>query len=298
MNCKNVNNRKNLWIAMELYLLRYFLAVVETGSFTKAAQSCYITQPTLSAGIKRLEEALGVQLFIRNNKRVFLTEAGTKFMVHAKRILHECNQASLELSLNGKSEIIRLGVLRTIPIQTIANLIEAITLKNPQLQFELFEGSEQELTNRLDENGIDYAITISRKADANDIILFKEKYTLALSKNHIFANEIEIEAASLKDEHMIVRSNCEILSETSRHFTDNNVRPRLVYRTNNDERALAMVGAGIGITIMPESYSLENVVRIPMKDFNIQRETILRTRKDIDNLLKSKINAYFQAFFR
>ncbi|MEX0298823.1 MAG: LysR family transcriptional regulator, partial [Kordiimonas sp.] len=73
---------------MDLYLLRYFLAVVETGSFTRAADRVFVTQPTLSAGIKKLEGQVGHVLFERSNRRVFLTDAGTRFLPRAKAILH------------------------------------------------------------------------------------------------------------------------------------------------------------------------------------------------------------------
>src|SRR5213075_2403303 len=80
-----------------LYQLRYFLAVVETGSFTKAAQRSGVSQPTLSAGIQKLEQTLEAQLFDRGKRRVFLTSAGTRFLEHAKTIVGEAQRAMSEL---------------------------------------------------------------------------------------------------------------------------------------------------------------------------------------------------------
>lgn len=260
---------------MELYLLRYFLAVVETGSFTKAAGACLITQPTLSAGIKRLEEQIGVALFIRNNKRVSLTTAGARFLPRAKAILHEVNMASAEIAQTEQVDVLRLGVLQTLPAALVARLLAGFSAAHPGIRFDLFDGTEQELLNRLDERGIDFALSLRRVEDDTSIALFEEGYQLALSRDHRLAGERIIRGEDLANESMIVRSRCEVLSETSRHFTDRNVRPPLVYRTAQDERALSMVGAGVGITVMPESYIAPDVVRIPMQGFNPRRTVAL-----------------------
>jgi len=260
---------------MELYLLRYFLAVVETGSFTKAAQACLITQPTLSAGIRRLEEQLGVALFVRNNKRVHLTTAGSRFLPRAKAILHEVNMATAEIAQSEQASVLRLGVLQTLPAAVVARVLSGFAARHPGLRFDLTDGSEQELLNRLDERGIDFALSIRRVEDENSIPLFEEGYKLALPRGHRLAGEAIIRGEDLANDSMIVRSRCEVLSETSRHFTDRNVRPPLVYRTSNDERALAMVGAGVGVTVMPDSYVADDVVRVPMAGFNPRRTVAL-----------------------
>ncbi len=260
---------------MELYLLRYFLAVVETGSFTKAAQTCLITQPTLSVGIKRLEDQMGVSLFVRNNKRVFLTTAGSRFLPRAKAILHEVNMASAEIAQTEQANVLRLGVLQTLPVALVAGLLAGFSVAHPGIRFDLYDGSEQELLNRLDERGLDYALSLRRVDDETSRPLFEEGYKLALPTSHRLAGERSIRGEDLANESMIVRSRCEVLSETSRHFTDRNVRPPLVYRTSQDERALSMVGAGVGITVMPESYVAPDVVRIPMRDFNPRRTVAL-----------------------
>lgn len=260
---------------MELYLLRYFLSLVETGSFTKAAQASLITQPTLSAGIKRLEEQLGAPLFVRSNKRVFLTTAGSRFLPRAKAILHEVNMAAAEIGQVEAAHVLRLGVLQTVPAALVSGLLKGFASGHPGLRFDLFDGTEQELLNRLDERGVDYALSLQRVADASSLPLFEEGYQLALARDHPLAGQSEIRGEDLANDSMIVRSRCEVLSETSRHFTDRNVRPPLVYRTAQDERALAMVGAGIGVTVMPDSYDAPDVVRVPLAGFTGRRTVAL-----------------------
>lgn len=257
----------------ELYQLRYFLAVVETGSFTKAASRACVTQPSLSAGIAKLEEQLELKLFHRSNRRVFLTTAGARFVDRAQAILFECNKAVLELRQTDEPQVLRLGVLKTVPGAQIGRLIRDFRRQEPSVVTELFDGTEQEILNRLDEGSIDIAITILRDTarDREAKALFREGYALALSTDHPLAAREVIEAEELSDEPMIVRTRCEVLSETSRHFTDRNVRPRLVYRTDQDERALEMVASGLGITVMPNSYQLDTVARVAMAGFNLER---------------------------
>lgn len=261
----------------ELYQLRYFIAIVETGTFTKAAERACVTQPTLSAGIKKLEERIGTRLFYRTSRRVFLTEAGTAFLQRAKAILYECNRAMRELSHTEAPKVLRLGIVRTIPIVLVSKLLEDFKAQDDRAAIELFEGTEQEVANRLENGGSDLAITLLRDdmGPANVIPLFEEGYALALSDGHRLARRKSITGAELANDNMVVRTRCEVLSETSRYFTDRNVRPRLVYRTNNDERALEMIRVGLGVTVMPESYRWDGVARVPLEGFGFRRSIAL-----------------------
>ena len=109
---------------IERYLLRYFLAVVDHGNFSRAAVECNVSQPTLSVGVAKLEEALGTRLFFRSNQRVQLTEAGTRFLAHARRIEREFNLAIQDMGTAGGANapraILRLGLLSSIPGSLVA----------------------------------------------------------------------------------------------------------------------------------------------------------------------------------
>ncbi len=258
---------------IENYQLKYFLAVVETGSFTKAAERVYVTQPTLSAGIKKLETNLGTRLFDRSAKRVFLTENGTRFVERAKAVLHQLNLAEAAMKTEDTPKLLRLGILMTIPSQSVQQILQHFYREEAGLITELFEGTEQEILNRMDEGRIDLALTVLRPGTKNKTIsLYKESYSLAIANHHPLANAKSINPSALANEPTIVRSRCEVLSETSRFFTDRNVRPRLVYRTAQDERALAMVAAGVGFTTMPDHYRAEGVTRLRMDGYDIERE--------------------------
>ena len=265
----------------ELYQVRYFLAVVETGSFTKAAQRAGVSQPTLSAGIQKLEQVLEAQLFDRTKRRVFLTSEGTRFLEHAKAIVAEAQRALTGLKAVPKKEVLSVGVLTTISAWEVQRLIGDFMRTQPKVIVELYEGSERELNGRLDRETLDVALTVLRPENrARARALYDEGYSLALSTRHPLAQRAAIQAGELADDSMIVRTRCEVLGETSRFFTHHHVRPRLVYRTEQDERALALVGAGLGITVMPDHYQAERVARVPMSGFEERRTVALvRDRK-------------------
>ncbi|NVJ98231.1 MAG: LysR family transcriptional regulator [Alphaproteobacteria bacterium] len=261
---------------MDLYLLKYFLAVVETGSFTRAADRTFVTQPTLSAGIKKLEGQLGHVLFERSNRRVFLTDAGTRFLPRAKAILHECNMATQALDETSTAPVLRLGVLTTLSNRLVGEMLAEFKRLEPRATIEIVDGTEQELANRLDDRSLDYALSIHRgQGEELALPLMMESYVFILSKDHILADRTRVTAADLREEYMIVRSRCEVLSETSRYFTDQNIRPRLVYRTANDSRAIAMVAAGLGGTVVPKSLVDERVVAVRLQGFDYRRQVAL-----------------------
>lgn len=257
---------------IELYQLRYFLAVVETGSFTKASQRVRVSQPTLSAGIRKLESALGTSLFDRQGRRVFLTSAGARFVERARTVTSELSQAQAELAEVQSKEVLRVGVLSTIAARLVQTLLRDFMRAHPSVVLELYEGNERELKTRLGTEQLDLAITLLRPdAQRAGLVLYEEGYSLALASHHPLAKKRSIQVNELADAPMIVRSRCEVLSETSRFFTGHNVRPRLVYRTEHDERALAMVAAGLGITVMPDHYQSRGVTRTPLVGFTPRR---------------------------
>lgn len=259
---------------IDRYLLRYFLAVIDQGNFSRAAVRCNVSQPTLSAGIAKLEASLGSPVFHRTNRRVELTEAGVALARHARRI--EAEFLAVERDVRGISpaSTLRLGVLATIPGEWIGDYVGRVRTAVPDQRVELVEGRERDLVERLMRGRIDVALTILRKDDGRlrREPLFSEGYALAMTEHHPLAHESRIDGADLADQPMIVRRHCELLSETSRYFTARGVRPFFPARTTSDDRALQLVRAGLGVTVMPDSFRTPGVVRPHLLDFPFTRE--------------------------
>ncbi|MBB6504289.1 DNA-binding transcriptional LysR family regulator [Sphingomonas endophytica] len=255
---------------IDRYHLRYFLAVVDTGNFSRAAAACNVAQPTLSVGIARLEASLGRTLFNRTNRRVALTEAGAGLLAHARAI--ESGFAAAERAVTGAAAapLLRLGVLTTIPRHAIERWLAARSGD----RVELVEGNERDLRARLARGRIDAALTILRDGDDRGAgqHLLTEGYALAIGSTHPLAGRASLSAEEIAHEPMIVRRHCEMLSETSRFFTARGVRPFFPARTTSDDRALSHVRARLGITVMPESFHADGVARVPLADFDASRD--------------------------
>jgi DNA-binding transcriptional LysR family regulator len=258
---------------IDRYLLRYFLAVVDHGTFSRAAAHANVAQPTLSVGIAKLERLLGASLFQRSSQRVHLTEAGTRFLSHARRIESEFNLAEQAVTGERPNPTLRVGILTSIAGTMIAQAIRQAGNERDAARVELVEGNERELTGHLARGRVDIALSlVGRGADRfAEEVLLEEAYKLAVPSAHPLAGQAVIAGEALADNVMIVRRHCEALSDTSRYFTERGVRPFFALRTNNDDRALAMVAAGLGITVMPESFAAPGVARPAMAGFGARR---------------------------
>lgn len=251
--------------------LRQFLAVVDAGSFTRAAQQINVTQPTLSAGIAELEKRLGARLFARSNRRVQLTEAGNRLLAHARTIEREFRAA--EESVTGVAapvQPLKLGVLASI---STAALEAAFARYDGNAPVEILEGDEAVLLSALADGRIAMAVTLIRGGDVRfpAMTLFEEGYRLALPAGHRLAGRESVAAEEVAGDAMIARRACEMLAETSRFFTARGVRPPFSFRSANDDRALAMVRAGLGITIAPESLARPGLAMPRLDGFEARR---------------------------
>ncbi len=258
---------------IDRHAIRYFLAVIDHGNFSKAASQCNVSQPTLSVGIAKLERALDRKLFQRTSKRVELTVSGAHFAVHARRIEAEFAQAERSVLNTAAQATIRLGVLSTIPTRWLESLVLTFQPFAPTERVEFVEARERDILEQLSRGRIDLALTIVR--DDNDRFvarpLFTEGYALAMSLDHPLANEAVISAEALADNVMIARRACEALSDTSRHFTSRGVRPFFAAKTNSDDRALAYVRSGLGITVVPMSFACPEIAMPRLAGFSLTR---------------------------
>lgn len=256
------------------YHLRYFLAVVETGNFSRAAAQMNVTQPTLSVGLAKLEKDLGAKLFFRNNRRVHLTEAGSRLLAHAQTIEQEFAKVEQGVGRLQPRRLTRLGVLSTIPTPLIEKVVRRHQGLEPRDRLEVVEGAERDLAARLDRGRIDLALTVLRPERDRfaQERLYSEAYALAVPRHHRHADAESVRAEDLGEEVMIVRRHCEALPAVSKHFTERGVRPEFSFRSGNDDRVLAMVRSGLGITVMPDSYADPGVRRPRLEGFGLRRE--------------------------
>lgn len=258
---------------MDRYLLRYFLAVAELGSFSKAAAKVNVTQPTLSVGIAKLEQELGARLFERTTRRVSLTPAGSRFLTHARRIMLEYEAALREVAEAPRPRRVRAGILSTIAARDL-ELVVAHHATNAQSEaLEMLDSNERDIANRLSDGRLDVALTILRPnldSFARER-LRTEPYVLFVAANHTLAGAESVDGGALASETMIVRRQCEGLPEISRYFTSRDVRPSFSLRTLSDDRAMSMVAAGIGVTVAPSSFLRPGIAAVALEGFSLNR---------------------------
>lgn len=255
-------------------MLRYFLAVAETGSFSRAAKAVSVTQPTLSAGIAKLERQLGARLFDRDRQGVALTAAGSRFLARARRIAAEYELALQDFQHVPEPSVLRVGVLGTIPTATLEHLLARHRQSGAGEVLELLDGGERDLAERLDRGRLDIALTVIRPHHARfrPELLARERYLMVLPPDHPLAGAERVEPEALAGDRMVVRRHCEALPEISRFFATRGVRPRFVLKTTSDARVLAVVRAGQGIGMMPESFAEPQVRMVPVADFDLTRD--------------------------
>ncbi|MCW5749368.1 MAG: LysR family transcriptional regulator, partial [Alphaproteobacteria bacterium] len=190
---------------MNLSFVGYFLAVAEAGHFTRAAQRLNVTQPTLSAGIARLEEELGARLFDRR-RGVALTQAGVRFLPQARAIADAWAGARAELRpVHAARRPLRLGVLPTLPDRVVLALAARLSAAGQPV--ELIEAADESLRTRLHRGLLDAALTLLADAAHGTAprALHREPYLVALPPTHALAGHSRATAADLAATPFVLR---------------------------------------------------------------------------------------------
>lgn len=265
---------------MDINQIRYFLAIVETGGFTKAADSLLISQPSLSVSIRRLERELGSTLFERGGRRAVLTPAGQFFLVTAREMWEK-----YQFALNGLRDFrsqptLRFGVLRTFRIDDISKMITTFREKCSNAIIELRDGTVKDLYNWLEQGEVDLIMTelTSLEDTETSLALFQQDFLLAVPQNHPFAHKDRVSLAELDDQPFIGRNNCEIWGKAPQMFEAAGVEPRVIYLADREEWAISMIKSGMGITIMPVWQNLPDIVYVPIAEANLSRTVGLKWR--------------------
>jgi DNA-binding transcriptional LysR family regulator len=253
-------------------LVRQFIALVDTGSFTAAASRLHVSQPTLSAGIAELERSLGTPLILRERRALRLTEAGNRLLVHARAIEREFGLAERGvLETPPPAPPLRLGVLASLATRTTAAIAAHFAGEAAgKALLTLTDAPDADLRRRLAEHRLDAIVTTLRSADEGEVLL-EERYAMILPAAHRLARRDVLLPEELAGETMIARRSCEILAETSRFFTAHGVRPHFALRSAGEDRCLALVAAGAGVTTGPVSLAGPGMAAVPLQGYDFRR---------------------------
>ena len=257
---------------MEMHQVQYFLAVAEELNFSRAAQKCEVSQPSLSRAIKSLEVELGGALFRRERKNTHLSELGRMVRPHletvysatenAKRISQDVKQM--------KTVPLQLGIMSTIAPDEIVDLITALKTQHPGLELRLCDASAAELRDRLlagDLEAAIYALPGEQRDDTHTMPLFNEQMVIAVHRSHKLSNARGFPVSEMNGESYIHRMNCEFAGYADHILSERGVTCTPAYWSERDDWTLAMVAAGLGFAFMPaNAVKHPGVIGIPVVD--------------------------------
>lgn len=243
---------------MELYQIRYFLAVAETLNFTRASERAYVSQPALTKAIQRLEETLGGRLFDRGSSGVQLTVLGQAMLPHLRELHDGARQAREHARrlARGRHEVVRVGVMCTIDFEQVLPGFADAQDRHTAVALKFREGNLEALTDALDRGDIDLGLMCSphdipRRFEATP--LFDEDYVVAIGDDHRFNGREAIALGELHREHYCERMSCEFTHHIERLLDERGVQVQVVQQSHREDWIQALVRANFGIAFMPLS---------------------------------------------
>jgi len=240
--------------------LRYLVAAAETEHFGRAAERCHVSQPTLSAQIRKLEDTLGIALFERSHRSVVLTEAGREIATRARDILERVRRME-ELALSRRDALdapLRIGIIPTLCAYLLPHLLPTLQVRSPTLRPVLSEEITAVLIARLRDHEIDVAVVATRVEEDGLVEheLFDEPLWLAIPTAHALAGHDDIDAGALADPGLPVLTLAEghCLADRVRELCSIGTGGSLDadLRATSLETLLQLVAAGRGMTLVPE----------------------------------------------
>ena len=241
---------------MNLRDLRYLVALAEHRHFGRAAAACFVSQPTLSAQLKKLEEELGVVLVERAPRRVMLTPIGHDIAERARRILNDVDQLKEHARRTQDPEAgsVRLGLFPTLAPYLLPHVVPRIRSRFPRLELLLVEEKTEDVLRLLREGRLDAGILALPLHDESLHVeeLFEEPFLLAVPQRHPLARRARLKLADLADESLLLLEDGHCLREQALdvcHLAG--AGEKTGFRATSLETLRHMVAAEVGITLLP-----------------------------------------------
>jgi LysR family hydrogen peroxide-inducible transcriptional activator len=253
---------------MEMHQLRYVVAVARARNFSRAAEQCHVSQPSLSQQIQKLEEELGERLFDRMKREAKLTAHGEAFLPRALRILEEVDLARREASdarslLRGR---LIVGVLPTIAPYLLPAVLGDFAKRFPGVEIVVEEETTALLLKLANKCEIDFAVASrpiqDQRMEVKD--LFTEELRLALPARHPLTRKRTVRLADLEKEPFIVMKEGHCLGDQVLNFCERrDLKPTISFRSAQLETIQALVHSGVGISLVPEMAARKKRAGLP-----------------------------------
>lgn len=281
---------------MDFRKLEYFIAAVEHGSFTKAAQECFVSQTAMSQQMAAMEQELDFQLFDRSGYRPTLTLAGKAFYEASKRIIEDYEQAVTKAKAlkNGFSGSLRIGVSGPVEKRFLPEVLSKFVAHHPEVNLELYELSFRKLSEKIRNNEIDIMFGLANEIETYPQIeittLFTSTLCVIVSTSHPWHDRSEIYGNELKSEKLIIFSKTygpKYHDSFFRSCEQDGFEPNVIKEVDNFDEMILLVSANKGIAIISEEVLTEasGIHRIKLIETHHHSEFCMARNKNDDNPL-------------
>jgi len=274
--------------------------VVEYGGVIKAAERLHLSQPTLSAGLKALEDELGGALFDRSgpaNRPLRLSPAGQRFYLRAQEILNQCETARTEFkgeSVSGHS--LRLGVLDTLPQVRVADTIAQLAAQLPNSRIEVWEGTASRLAGWFAQERIDILWGNVADSSLRTRVLWREPLMAVVASGHEFAQTAgPISIRDLAKTPFVHRANCELDALGRAQLKAAKVKLDVRLRVVREELAFQWIREGKGITLAPRSLVPADLVTLSVTALDVQRSIGLQWQESLPIAVVSTVTTAIES---
>lgn len=261
---------------MTIIQLQYVLAIAEHQNFTVAAEHCYVTQPTLSMQVQKIEEELGVAIFDRNKKPLQLTEVGKNIVAQARSIIYEVNRMT-DIVDQFKGFIggdFRLGIIPTVMPTLLPMFLKTFNLKNPRVNLIIDELTTEEIIENLKNGHLDAAIAATplKEGKIKEMPLYYEPFVGYIPETHHLFSKESIAVDDLDPQELLLLQDGHCFRESVLNLCNFNGsrKSKFEIKSGSFETLIKLCNEGFGITLLPYLHTVDLTAaeRIKLREFN------------------------------
>ena len=262
---------------MDMHHVRYFLAVARTRHFTRAAEECHVTQPSLTRAIKQLEDELGGDLFRRERPQAQLTELGHRMLPLLKQCYESAMAArSMAAAMkSGEVASLRLALSHTIDLKLLLPYLSELQRTFTRLELKVMRGTGLEVMDCLKRGDAELGIaaTIGETWERLDSwTLFAESFLVTAADTHKLAGRPAVDLDDLRQERFIVRTYCEHAGELKEHLRSRDIDIAHEHEVTSERDLLDMLNAKLGVAFVPRSSgSAQGMLCTPVNGLDLRR---------------------------
>ena len=242
-----------------MHQVRYFLAASRHLNFTKAAEECNVSGPSLIRAIKLLETEFGGPLFNRERSHTHLTELGRIALPHLEQVLQETLEAKRKARdfLALKEATLKLGIMCTISPSQFVELVSGFRTRYPNVVLQIIDANARQLQTALLAGDLEACLPGEPEHERTHVMpLFKEPMVIAICRSNALSRKKLVKGMDLAGEPYLDRINCEFTGYADRLFSERSIDGPTVYQSERDDWILAMIAAGMGYGFIPRSSAL------------------------------------------